>query len=115
MRKYWFARGLKFVGFAAVAIAVGSAVVMWLWNWVMPATFGLPALTLGKAFALLALSRILLGGFHGGMGRRVHWRRRMRERFEQMSTEQRDQFMKGMGGRCGHVEPQVPEQTASSA
>ena len=71
---------------------------MGLWNWVMPATFGLPSVTLGKAFALLVLSRILLGGFPGGMGRRVHWRRRMRERFEQMSPERRDQFMTGMGG-----------------
>ena len=115
MRRYWFARGVKFVVFAAVAITVGSAVVMGLWNWVMPGTFGLPALTLGKAFALLVLSRILLGGIQGGMGRRVHWRRRMRERFEQMSPEQREQFMQGMRGRCGHAEPKVPEQTASSA
>ena len=115
MRKYWFARGLKFVAFAALAVTVGSAVVMWLWNWVMPGTFGLPELTLGKAFALLVLSRILLGGLHGGMGRRMHWRHRMRERLEQMSPEQRDQFMKGMGGRCGHVEPHAPGSTASGA
>ncbi len=114
MRRYWLARGVKFVAFAALAVAVGSAVVMGLWNWVMPATFGLPALTLGKAFALLVLSRILLGGFYGGIGRRMHWRRRMRERFEQMSPEQRDQFMQGMRGRCGHVEQDAPGQAASS-
>jgi hypothetical protein len=85
----------------AVAVTVASFVVMALWNWVMPATFGLPALTLGRAFALLVLSRLLLGGFSGPMGRRMHWRHRMRERWEQMSLEERERFMKGMEHGCG--------------
>ena len=51
MRRYWIARGVKFVVFAALAVMVASGVVMMLWNWVMPATFGLPVLTLGRAFA----------------------------------------------------------------
>ena len=107
MKRYWIARGLKFVVFAAVLVAVASAVVMWLWNWVMPATFGLPAISLGQALGLLLLSRILLGGFRGGMGRRMHWRHRMRDRWEQMTPEQREQFMAGMQRRCGPFEPRA--------
>jgi hypothetical protein len=93
------------VVFGVVAVAVASGVVMALWNWVMPATFGLPALTLGRAFALLVLSRLLLGGFSGGMGRRMHWRHRMRERWDEMSPEQRDRFMSGMQRGCGRPGP----------
>ena len=101
MRRYWIARGAKFVVVAALAVMVASVVVMTLWNWVVPATFGLPALTLGRAFALLVLSRLLLGRFSGPMGRRMHWRHRMRERWEQMSLEERERFMAGMQRGCG--------------
>ena len=101
MRRNWIARGLKFVALGAVFAMVASAVVMTLWNWVMPVTFGLPAITFWRALGLLALSRILLGGFQGGIGRRRHWRHRMRERWEQMTPEQREQFMAGMRAPCG--------------
>ena len=109
MRRYWIARGVKWVAVAAAVVAVASAVVMGLWNWVMPATFGLPVITLGQAMGLLVLSRILLGGFRGGMGRGMHWRHRMRERWEQMTPEQRERFMEGMQHRCGRVEPRATE------
>ena len=115
MRKYWIARGLKFVAFAAVAVVAASAVVMWLWNWVMPATFGLPAITLGRALGLLVLSRILLGGLSGGMSRRMHWRHRMRERWERMTPEQREQFTAGMQRRCGPVETRATDGSTDSA
>ena len=112
MRRHWFVRGIKFVVFAAVAVMVASVVVMTLWNWVMPATFGLPALTLGRAFALLILSRLLLGGFSGPMGRRAHWRHRMRERWEQMSVEERERFMAGMQRGCGRFTSRTTEPAA---
>ena len=105
MRRYWIARGVKFVVFGATAVAVASVVVMGLWNWVMPITFGLPVINFWQALGLLALSRVLLGGFHGGLGPRVHWRRRMRERWERMTPEQREKFMEGMQHRCGRFEP----------
>ena len=112
MRRYWIARGAKFVVFAALAATVASALVMTLWNWVMPATFGLPVLTLGRAFALLVLSRLLLGGFSGRMGRRMHWRHRMRERWEQMSPEERERFMAGMQQGCGRFAARTTEPVA---
>ena len=109
MRRYWIARGVKFVVFAALAVTLASALVMTLWNWVMPATFGLPVLTLGRAFALLVLSRLLLGGFSGRMGRRMHWRHRMRERWEQMSPEEREKFREAMRSRWGACGEPTPE------
>lgn len=70
-------------------IALGGGVVMLLWNWLLPSLFGWPALTFWKALGLLALCRILFGGFgmRGGMGRhrspedRARLRHRLRERF----------------------------------
>ena len=58
------------IGIAAIAIFtfVGGQLVMQLWNWLMPAIFGLRELTFWQAVGLLALSRILFGGM--GMGGR---------------------------------------------
>jgi len=112
MRGKRFARVLRFVAFAAMAAAGASAVVMTLWNWVMPVTFGLPVITFWRALGLLALSRLLLGGFHGGMGRRMHWRHRMREQWDQMTPDQRARFMEGMRHRCGRVEPDATQSHA---
>ena len=64
-RKFWLLRGLRFFFFAALFIAAGFATQA-LWNWLMPALFRLPAISLGQTFGLLLLSRILFGGFRGG-------------------------------------------------
>jgi hypothetical protein len=64
-------------------ILLGGFVVQWLWNWLMPSIFGLRTLTWLEAFGLLALSRILFGGFGRGGGshgpsrhRREWWKKR---------------------------------------
>jgi hypothetical protein len=57
-------------GWAAVGVslAVLFALVLgifleWLWNWLMPGIFGLPAITYWQAFGLLLLARLLFGRF----------------------------------------------------
>ena len=109
MKWYRVARGLKFVLFAALAVAVFSFAVMSLWNWLMPAIFGASPITFWQAVGLLLLSRILFGRFGGGPGRRIDWRRRMMERWNQMTPEEREKFSKGMTGRCGGWEAQFKE------
>ncbi len=54
-----------FVGFI-VFVAVGGVVVQLLWNWLLPSIFGVREVTLLQALGLLALSRILFGGFGRG-------------------------------------------------
>ncbi len=95
-------RGLKFALLALLAATVFSLVTMSLWNGLMPALFGLRAITFWQALGLLVLSRILLGGFRGRPGHSMHWRRRMHERWEQMTPEEREKFRQGMRERCGH-------------
>jgi hypothetical protein len=92
---------IKVILIAIVAVAVFGFVVMGLWNWLMPALFGLHAITFWQAVGLLVLSKILFGGFRGGPGRGMHWRGRWREKWEQMTPEEREKFSQGMGGRFG--------------
>src|ERR1700722_15019402 len=98
MRGHRIARVLKFVLFALLAAAVLGLVVMRLWNWVIPPVFGLHAIRYGQAIALLVLTRILFGGFRrsfGGFGPSVHWRRRMMERWVEMTPDEREKFRAG--------------------
>ena len=51
-------------------MVVGGILVQWLWNWLLPDIFGLRRVTFWEALGLLALCRILFGGFgkSGGSG-----------------------------------------------
>ena len=101
MRRNWWMRGLKFAAIVVIALAALGAVVMGLWNWLMPVLFGWPAIGFWQALGLLVLSKILLGGLRGGPGRHRHWRGRMIDRWENMTDEEREKFREGMRQRCG--------------
>jgi hypothetical protein len=80
---------------------IGGEVVMRLWNWLLPMIFGWRQITFWQALGILLLCRILFGGLgHHGPGR-SKFRRRMDERWEHMTPEERERFRQGMGGRCG--------------
>ncbi len=101
MKGYRFLRVMKFVLFGLVAVTAVTFLVMSLWNALMPAIFALHAITFWQALGLLVLSKILFGGFRGGPGRGQRWRRRMMERWEQMSPEEREKFKQGVRRGCG--------------
>jgi hypothetical protein len=94
---------------------IGGEVVMLLWNWLAPTLFGLRLITFWQAIGLLALCRILFGGFGlggGGShrskpGRRMRERvsERMAERWEQMTPEERERFRQGLHGRDRRTTP----------
>ena len=97
---------------------IGGEVVMLLWNWLLPALFGVRQITFWQALGLLALGRILFGGFGFGGGgcHRSHSRGRMRERvservsermaerWERMTPEEREKIRQGLHDR-GRTEP----------
>jgi hypothetical protein len=88
-----------------VFIALGGAVVRWLWNWLTPPLFGFHLITFWQAIALLALCRILFGGF-GMRGRRhAYGRRRMRDRWREMSPEERQRIRDRVISKFGLDEP----------
>jgi hypothetical protein len=89
----------------AVFIALGGGVVMLLWNWLAPALFELRQINFWQALGLLALCRILFGGFGGP--HRSNYRRRMRERWECMTPEERERFRQGLHDRWEGAPPQA--------
>ena len=91
-------RRVKFIGVAAIVfgtafMALITLLVFSLWNALMPAIFGLRAITFWQALGILALSRILFGGFAG------HGFARSRR----MTPEERERFRQRMRERCGFV------------
>jgi hypothetical protein len=102
MRIRRIVRGLVFVPVVVLLVAVLTWVVMRLWNWLMPPVFGLHLITYWQALGILVLSKILLGrGFRPAPGRHWRWRRRMMERWAQMTPEEREKFRQEMSHRCG--------------
>jgi hypothetical protein len=111
MRAHGIRRILKFVLFAVLAGGIFSFVVMWLWNRLMPALFGLHVLSFWQALGLLILSKILLSGFHGRPAFSRDWRMRFIRRWEQMTPEEREAFRAGLHVGCkpGGPSPVAPK------
>ena len=105
MKRIWWVRGLKFMAFAAIAVAAVGAVVMGLWNALLPDLFGWHTIGYWQAVGLLVLSKILLGGLRGGSGHGMHWRGRLMERWDQMTDEERAKLRDGMRRGCGGSGP----------
>jgi len=101
MKSYRFLRVLKIALFGTLAVAAAGFVVMSLWNILMPGIFAVPSISFWQALGLLILSKILFGGFRPHSGGGPRWRRRMMERWEGMTPEEREKFKQGMRRGCG--------------
>jgi hypothetical protein len=108
MRGRRFLRVLKVVAIVIVAFTVFGFVTTHLWNYLMPGLFGLRTLTFWQAVGLIVLGRLLFGGFGPRFGGGP-WRRHMKERWEQMTPEEREKFREGMRGRCGGPRSPAPQ------
>jgi len=107
MQDRWIKRNkwIFFVAPLAIAafVAIFGEVVMHLWNWLTPMLFGWRQVNFWQALGLLALCRILFGGF-GGHGRGRHGRGNRRcERWEGMTPEEREKFRQDMRTRWSRV------------
>lgn len=95
---------------AALVVLFGF-VTQYLWNWLMPKIFGLPALTLLETFGLLLLAKILFGFGGKGGGASQHkwrWKQRMFNKFENMSPEDRERFKERMKEKWCRWEEEKP-------
>ena len=104
-RKFWLLRGLKFVVFAALFVALAGYLTMRLWNWLVPELFHGPVIGLAQTYGLLLLSRLLVG-FRGGPGggwaaRRHAWKQRIAAKLDHLSPEERESLRAKMERRCG--------------
>lgn len=119
---------IKMIWMPLFFIAMGAAmtaIVMLLWNWLMPVLFGLTLITFWQALGLLVLSKILFGGFcgkhkrghSGNCGHGNHgWKSKFKAKWQNMSDEDRKKWETkfagsrwGMGN-CGTGENQQKEE-----
>jgi hypothetical protein len=101
MRRKWIFLAPAAIAGMLLFIALGGVVVQQLWNWLLPPIFGWRELSFWQALGMLALCRILFGGLGGHGSPRSNIRRRMAERWEAMTAEERERFREGMRRRCG--------------
>ena len=90
------------IGIAAILLFafIGGTVVQLLWNWLLPPLFGFPLLTFWQGLGMLALCRILFGGFGGH-----------RSNHSKRSPEQRERFRRAMRRRFGGGPPVTETNT----
>jgi hypothetical protein len=102
MKKFWIKKGLMFLTFFIAAILVFGLIVMGLWNAILPAVLGVKAISFVQALGILLLSKILFGGF-GGRGWRGSpaWKQKMKQRWDNMTPEDREKFKAEWKHRCG--------------
>ena len=95
-------RRKPFALFIIAGIFILGAVVMLLWNAILPDVLGVAALNYWQALGLLALSRILFGGFKFGPrgNHRGFGNPRFKEKFMNMSREERVNFKNEWKERC---------------
>ncbi|MDP9268266.1 MAG: DUF3106 domain-containing protein [Acidobacteriota bacterium] len=86
-------------------VFIGGEIVLHLWNWLLPELFGWREVTFWQALGLLVLCRILFGGTGWKGSGRSGYRRRMAERWEKMTPEERERVRQGWRGRWGFVPP----------
>ena len=105
MKKNWIKRGLMIFIFVIAAILLFSAVVMALWNAILPAVLGVQTISFIQAMGILLLSKILFGGFHGkkswGGEHAGPWKQKMGEKWNMMTPEDREKFKSEWKNRCG--------------
>ena len=115
MRKRMIWMGPVAILGVVIFITIGGEVVMHLWNWNLPALFGWRQITFWQALGLFALCRILFGdlGMRVRGSHRSNFRRRMAERWEQMTPEEREKFSQGMRS-CGGGQTTPLDSTPSA-
>ena len=80
-------------------ISLFSFIVMKLWNAILPDVLHVSAINFWQAMGILVLSKILFGGF-GPWGHKKHeWKKRMQDKWQDMSPEERSRFKEALEKR----------------
>ena len=101
---HWRKRRLFFLPIFLAGLFLVSAIVMLLWNAVLPKVSGVMPLSYWQAMVVFVLSRILFSGFHF---RRHHGHKpafmdpSFRNKFMEMNEEEKEQFKNQWRQRCG--------------
>ncbi len=108
----WVVRLFVMALIVFIFIVAGGEAVQQLWNWLAPSLFAWKAITFWQAVGILTLCRILFGNIGGRPMWRSDFRRRMSERWQSMTPEEREKFKRGIPSPCGGVIPPSGEAKA---
>lgn len=92
-----------FILFIIAVVFALPAIVMLLWNAILPDVVGVSEINYWQAMGIFILSKILFGGFGPGRGPRGGRHRKraaMKERFMQMDDEEKSAFKEEWKKRC---------------
>lgn len=96
----WVSFGILFIG---MIFGLG-AIVMWLWNAILPDVIdAVKPISYWQAMGILVLSKLLFGGFGKGKnrgGRPPFARKELKQKFMEMSDEERAAFKEKWKNRC---------------
>lgn len=118
-RRFWWRKALLLIVLIPVGILLFGYIVMTLWNFTLPQTFGIGAITFWQAIGILILSKILFGGFRGGWGGRHHYAKqaRWKEKWAGMTEEERVQYRERLQQWCRQdpqtTKPEAPGEAPS--
>lgn len=86
-----------------VAAITFGAVVMLLWNWLIPDLFNGPAVSLWEAIGLLVLGRLLTGslpGSHNKWKDYANYKQEWKEKWANLTPEEREALKSRYRHRC---------------
>lgn len=101
MRKWMFLAPVLFAGF----VFLMGWIVMLLWNAILVPAAHAGVLSFWQGVGLLILSRILVGGFRGGMGRRG---KGPGQKWMSMTPEEKMRFKESCKQRWNRPEEEAP-------
>jgi Ca2+/H+ antiporter, TMEM165/GDT1 family len=100
-RSFWPRKIVGFILMGAIMVLALGFIVMTIWNNVLTPVLHVSPIAFGQALAIFVLAKILFGGFRGGGWRSGRpWGREMREKWSNMSPEERERFKQDMRNRC---------------
>jgi Ca2+/H+ antiporter, TMEM165/GDT1 family len=86
--------------FGLVFLTAFTFIVMLLWNAILPDVLNAKPINFWQSLGLLALAKILFGGFGGWGHKKRYWRERMQEKWQHMTPEEREKFKQEWKDRC---------------
>jgi Ca2+/H+ antiporter, TMEM165/GDT1 family len=119
MKRSRFPRFLLFLLFIFAVIVPLGFIIMALWNNILAVIIPVTMINFWQALGIFLLSRILFGGFPGkpgwvGHGRRRHEMAEMRNKWFNLSQEEKTQFKQDLQNRFGKgPTPPAPEGAAT--
>ncbi len=105
MKGFWVKKILGCIVFGVLAIVALGFAVMSLWNHILVVVLGVKAITYCQALGIFVLGKLLFGGF-GGFGKRGCCGNSsckiggMKEKWQNMTPEERENFKNDWRNRC---------------